>query len=84
MTAASSFPFSTTDLIQVVPTLKRPQKFLLDKFFPNIQSSETEFVAIDIDVGLRRMAPFISPLVQGKLVEQRRYQTGVHQGQARP
>ena len=78
MTAASSFPFSTTDLIQVVPTLKRPQKFLLDKFFPNIQSSETEFVAIDIDVGLRRMAPFISPLVQGKLVEQRRYQTNTY------
>lgn len=78
MTAASSFPFSTTDLIQVVPTLKRPQKFLLDKFFPNIQNSETEFVAIDIDVGLRRMSPFISPLVQGKLVEQRKYQTNTY------
>ncbi|MBB4863346.1 hypothetical protein HNP46_002193 [Pseudomonas nitritireducens] len=78
MTAASSFPFSTIDLIQVVPTLKRPQKFLLDKFFPNIQMSDTEFVAIDVDVGLRRMAPFVSPLVQGKMVEQRRYQTNTY------
>lgn len=78
MSAASSFPFSTIDLIQVVPTLKRPTKFLLDRFFPNIQMSDTEFVAIDVDIGLRRMAPFVSPLVQGKLVEQRRYQTNTY------
>jgi hypothetical protein len=78
MSAPSSFPFSTTDLIQVVPTLKRSQKFLLDSFFPNIKMSETEFVAIDIDVGLRRMSPFVSPLVEGKLVEQRRYQTNIY------
>ena len=29
----------------------------------------------DVDVGLRRMAPFVSPLVEGKLVESRKYQT---------
>lgn len=78
MSAQSSFPFSTIDLIQVVPTLKRAQKFLLDRFFPNIKVSDTEYVAIDIDVGLRRMSPFVSPLVQGKLVEQRRYQTNMY------
>lgn len=78
MTATSSFPFSTTDLIEVVPTLKRAQKFLLDRFFPNIKLSDTEFVAIDIDVGLRRMSPFVSPLVQGKLVQQRTYQTNIY------
>ena len=78
MSAVSTFPFSTTDLIQVVPTLKRSQKFLLDTFFPNIKMSETEFVAIDIDIGLRRMSPFVSPLVEGKLVESRRYQTNTY------
>lgn len=67
--------FDTIDLIQVVPTLKRPTRFLLDKFFPNIHMSETEFVAIDVEVGLRRMAPFVSPLVEGRLVEARRVQT---------
>jgi len=70
--------FTTVDLIQVVPTLKRPVKFLLDKFFPNIQVSETEFVAIDIDVGKRRIAPFVSPLVEGKLVEQRGRQLNMY------
>lgn len=78
MTAPTLFPFSTVDLIQVVPTLKRAQKFLLDRFFPNIKMSDTEFVAIDIDVGLRRMSPFVSPLVEGKLMEQRRYQTNTY------
>lgn len=78
MSASSSFPVSTTDLIQVVPTLKRSQKFLLDSFFTNVKMSDTEYVAIDIDVGLRRMSPFVSPLVEGKLVEQRRYQTNMY------
>jgi hypothetical protein len=67
--------YDTNALIQVVPNLKRPTSFLLDKFFPNVAMSDTEFVSIDVDVGMRRMAPFVSPLVEGKLVEQRRYQT---------
>lgn len=67
--------YDTNTLIQVVPNLKTAQQFLLDKFFPNIVTSDTEKVSIDIDVGKRRMAPFVSPLVEGKLVEQRRYQT---------
>jgi hypothetical protein len=71
----NTFVFDTNALIQVVPNLKRAQKFLLDRFFPNIVMSDTEFVSIDVDVGKRRMSPFVSPLVEGKLVEQRRYQT---------
>lgn len=67
--------YSTIDLIQLVPNLKTAESFLLDRFFPNIYMSDTEYVAIDIDVGKRRMSPFVSPLVEGKLVEQRRYQT---------
>lgn len=74
---ANTFIYDTNVLIQVVPNLKKSQKFFLDKFFPGVQTSETEFVSIDIDVGLRRMAPFVSPLVEGKLVEQRRIQTNI-------
>jgi hypothetical protein len=69
------FIYDTNTLIQVVPNLKRPTSFLLDRFFPNIAMSDTEYVSIDVDVGKRRMAPFVSPMVEGKLVEQRRYQT---------
>ena len=67
--------YDTNVLIQVVPNLKRATSFLLDKFFPNLVVSDTEFVSIDVDVGKRRMSPFVSPLVEGKLVEARRIQT---------
>ncbi|EEZ0587018.1 hypothetical protein EY777_19305 [Escherichia coli] len=67
--------FDTSVLVQVVPNLKTSQNWLLDRFFPNVVTYETEEVAIDVDVGLRRMAPFVSPLVEGKLVESRKYQT---------
>ncbi|WP_187322250.1 major capsid protein [Serratia marcescens] len=67
--------FDTSVLVQVVPNLKTSQNWLLDRFFPNVVEYQTEEVAIDVDVGLRRMAPFVSPLVEGKLVESRKYQT---------
>lgn len=69
--------YDTNVLIQTVPNLKTSQNFLLDLFFPNIVTSDTEFVSIDVDVGRRRMAPFVSPLVKGKTVESRRVQTNV-------
>jgi Phage major capsid protein E len=69
--------YDTATLVQVVPNLKIAQQFLLDRFFINTVTSDSEEVAIDVDVGLRRMAPFVSPLVEGKLVEQRRYQTNM-------
>ncbi len=72
---SNTFVYDTNMLIEVVPNLKRAQKFLLDRFFKNIITADTEYVSIDVDVGKRRMSPFVSPLVEGKLVEQRRYQT---------
>lgn len=69
--------YDTNALIQVVPNLKLSQNWLLDTFFPNTTASDTEYVSIDIDIGKRRMSPFVSPLVQGKVVEQRRMQTNV-------
>ncbi|MFC0683089.1 major capsid protein [Novosphingobium clariflavum] len=72
---ADSLSYTTAEIVQVVPNLKVAQNFLLDRFFPNLVEFDTEEVAIDVDVGLRRMSPFCSPLVEGKLVEQRRYQT---------
>jgi hypothetical protein len=74
-TPGGNLIYDTNTLVQVVPNLKRPVTYLLDKFFPNIVGADSEFVSIDVDVGKRRMAPFVSPLVEGKLVEQRRVQT---------
>lgn len=75
--AGTNMVYDTNTLIEVVPNLKRAVSFLLDRYFPNIHMSDTEFVSIDVDVGKRRIAPFVSPLMEGKIVEQRRYQTNV-------
>jgi hypothetical protein len=69
--------FDTATLVQVVPNLKLAQNWLLDTFFPNIAISQGEEIAIDVDVGKRRLAPFVSPLVEGKMIEGRRVQTNL-------
>ena len=73
--ADNSISLTTAKLVAVVPTLIRGQHFLLDRYFPNIVEADTEEIAIDVEIGLRRMAPFVSPLVQGKLVEARGFRT---------
>ncbi|MGI4812459.1 MAG: major capsid protein, partial [Janthinobacterium lividum] len=70
MPPSPSFAYDTTTLIGVVPTLLRPQSFLLDRYFPKVYLSDTETVAIDVQYGKRRMTPFVSPLVEGRVVEQ--------------
>lgn len=61
--------YDTIALVAMVEQMKRPSNFLLDMFFPGLVNSTTEFVAVDVFVGKRRMAPFVSPLVEGKIVE---------------
>lgn len=72
---AENISYTTAKLVSVVPSLIASQNFLLDRFFGGIVESDTEEVAIDVDIGLRRMSPFVSPLVEGKLVEQKRFVT---------
>lgn len=60
--------FSTNILNAVVQDMKRPASFLLDRFFTRVQTEETEEIHFDVDDGKRRIAPFVSPLVAGKVV----------------
>lgn len=69
--------YSVAELVYFVQNAKTAQTFLLDNFFPNIVESDAPEVAIDVDVGKRRMSPFCSPLVEGKMVESRRWQTNL-------
>lgn len=69
--------WDTAELVHVVRNLKTPSQWLLNTFFPNIITYDTEQIAIDIDFGKRRLAPFVSPLVEGKLVESRTIQTNL-------
>lgn len=67
--------FSTHVLAKVVENLPTPSSFLLDTFFPNIQTSEKEEIFFDVTDSKPRITPFVSPLLPGKVVNGNGYQT---------
>jgi len=67
--------FSTNVLAAAVGSLITPQTFLLDNFFPTIQTEQSEEIHFDIDTGKRRVAPFVSPVVAGQVVASRGFHT---------
>ena len=67
--------FTTAFLNGVVDSLLRTPSFLLDLFFPLVVNSEQEEIKFDVEDGKRRIAPFVHPLKEGKLVEDLGYQT---------
>ncbi|WP_279628926.1 major capsid protein [Komagataeibacter swingsii] len=67
----------TAQLIGTVDNLMLADTFVLDNFFPDIEVSETEKVALDVDIGVRRLAPFTAPTSEAKPVESRRFTTNM-------
>ncbi len=67
--------FSTNILRGVVQSLIAPSSFLLDRFFPTVQTDQTEEIHFDMIDKTRRLAPFVSPLVEGKIVSSRAHST---------
>lgn len=67
--------YSTGALVRVVNSLDVPVPFLLNRYFPLRQQSEDEKIYFDKKDKKRRLAPFVSPLVEGKVVEARGYKT---------
>lgn len=61
--------FSTNTLNAVVRDLKLPPSFFLDRYFPQVQQDESEEIHFDIEQGKRRITPFCSPVVAGRVVE---------------
>lgn len=62
--------YSTDFLGKVVERMNRPSSFLLNTYFPFIQQSQTEEIHFDIVTGNQKLAPFVSPYVKGKVVEE--------------
>lgn len=67
--------FSTHALNRVLSYLDQPASHLLDAYFPMVQESDTEEIHFDITEGKPRITPFVSPLVEGKVVEDHGYST---------
>lgn len=67
--------FSTHVLSKVVEYLPTPSSFLLDTFFPQIQTSDKEEIFFDVTSSKPRISPFVSPYMPGKVVDSGGYQT---------
>lgn len=67
--------FDTRTMLAALEQRKPPRTFLLDTFFKNSNVSNSEYVDIDIMKGKRRLAPFVNPRLEGKVIEKRGYKT---------
>jgi len=67
--------FDTAVLNRVVAELPAPAPFLLNSFFQEIQTEQSEEIHFDVDSGRRRLAPFVSPVVAGQVVQSQGYTT---------
>ena len=67
--------FTTGVLARVVAELPAPQPFILNSFFTALQTETSEDIHFDVAKGSRRLAPFVSPIVAGKVVQSQGYST---------
>ena len=67
--------FSTHILSKVVEYLPTPSSFLLDTFFPSVQTSDKEEIFFDVTSSKPRISPFVSPHMPGKVVDGGGYST---------
>ncbi len=67
--------FSTNVLTGVVNSLQVPPSFLIDNFFPGTQTEQTEEIHFDVEQDVVGLAPFVSPLVEGKVMTNLGYTT---------
>ena len=58
-----------------IPSLIVPKLGILDTFFNIEQTEESEEIHFDIEVKKRKIAPFVAPTSQGKIVEQEGFET---------
>lgn len=68
--------FDSRTMMAALEQAKPPRTFLLDTFFSGApRTFDTEAVDIDIIKGKRRLAPFVNPRREGKIVEKRGFKT---------
>jgi hypothetical protein len=67
--------YDSSVLSGVVRNLLGVPQFLLDRYFPIEQTETSEEIHFDVEDGRRRIAPFVSPLVEGQIVASKGYTT---------
>lgn len=67
--------YSTNELIGVQRITPIQSAYWLDNFYPRQMNFETEEIMFDRIKTYRRMAPFVSPVVQGRVMRTRGFET---------
>jgi hypothetical protein len=70
--------FAVQTMLAMLQQLLPVKTCFLDTFFTDTTPSTTETVQIDIMKGSRRMAPFQSPLVEGKVIANKGFSTNLY------
>lgn len=67
--------YSTQVLNRVIDETPLNPAYLLNMFFPAIDTSDSESIMFDVVKGRRRIAPFVAPQVQGKVITEDGFET---------
>lgn len=67
--------YSTDTVNAVLADLTVPKSAILDRYFAAVQTEESEEIHFDQADGARKLAPFVSPVVEGKIVQERGFST---------
>jgi len=67
--------YTPSVLNRVVSGLPQPTPFILNSFFPTVQTETSEEIHFDIDTSRRRLSPFVAPIVAGQIVLDKGYST---------
>ena len=55
-------------MIQAIEQMPSAGAFLQETFFPNVETHNTRLIEVDVTKGGRRMAPYVSPVQEGKVI----------------
>lgn len=61
--------YTTLYMLTLLDSLVKPNTSILDRYFPLVQTFPTETIFFDKVTKKRRKAPFVSPLVEGQVME---------------
>lgn len=67
--------FTIGVLARVIAELPVPTPFILNSFFTAVQTETSEEIHFDVENGRRRLAPFVAPIVAGKVVQSKGFIT---------
>lgn len=63
--------FDTRTMTAALEQMYPPKTFLLDTFFKNVETFQSRYIDLDIEKGKRKLAAFVRPTSQGRMVEKR-------------